>query len=137
MIGLVSVGLYASDRATKVGELQGSVDTLTTSLQQAQESLQRAQDSAAVTNSVVVENTTSKSISASKTQLNIAKVDALVTKRTYNEIDDAGLDAALSNSMWDAYCSAASADDSDCTSRQLAAPLQGGETKPDGQAKPR
>lgn len=123
LIGLVSVGLYASNRATKVGELEGSVQTLTTQLGEVQKSLQQAHESAAVTDQVVVDNTQEKSIAETRTQINIAKVDALVTKRTYNEIDDAQLESALSDSMWDAYC-AASTGDTDCATKQPAAGLQ-------------
>lgn len=124
LIGLVSVSLYASNRATKVGELQGSVDTLTTSLIEAQAGLQRASNSAEVTNAVVTGNITEKDIAESRTLINIAKVDAIATKRTYNEIGDLELKSALSNSMWDAYCAAADKDDSDCAARSAATSLQ-------------
>jgi len=127
LIGLVSVSLYASNRATKVGELQGTVDTLTTSLIEAQASLQKASESAEVTDDVVTHNTVDKDVAESKTLINIAKVDALVTKRTYNEITDSELRTALSNSMWDAYCAAANEDDSDCTARKSAIGVQSGQ----------
>lgn len=123
LIGLVSVSLYASNRATKVGELQASVGTLTEQLEGARKSLEQARDSAAVTDKVVVDNTQEKSIAETRTNINIAKVDALVTKRAYNEIDDAQLESALSDSMWDAYC-AASTGDTACTTKQPAAGLQ-------------
>lgn len=114
LIGLVSVSLYASGKATEVGELQGSVKTLTTQLGDAQKSLEQARESAAVTDQVVVDNTQEKSIAETRTKINIAKVDALVTKRAYNEIDDAQLDSALSDSMWDAYCAAITSGDPAC-----------------------
>lgn len=125
LIGLVSVSLYASNRATKVGELEASVESLTEQRDEARRSLQQAAQSAEVTNSVVVDNTVSKDIAEAKTLTNIAKVDALVTKRTYNEIDDVGLKSGLSDSMWIAYCAAADEDDIDCAARQLAPQVQG------------
>lgn len=127
LIGLVSVSLYASNRATKVGELESSVKSLTDQRDEALKSLEQASQSAEVTNSVVVDNTTAKDIAETKTLTNIAKVDALVTKRTYNEIDDAGLKSGLSDSMWIAYCAAADEDDIDCAARQPAPEVQSGQ----------
>lgn len=127
LIGLVSVSLYASNRATKVGELESSVKSLTDQRDEARRSLEQAGQSAGVTNEVVAENTTAKDIAETKTLTNIAKVDALVTKRTYNEIDDAGLKSGLSDSMWIAYCTAADEDDIDCAARQPTPEVQGGQ----------
>ncbi|QHJ80623.1 MAG: hypothetical protein [Bacteriophage sp.] len=124
LIGLVSISLYASNRATKVGELQGTVDTLTTSLIEAQVSLQLASDSAEVTDSVVTQNTVDKDVSENKTLINIAKVDSLATKRTYDEITDSELRTALSDSMWDAYCAATDKDDSACASLKSSTSVQ-------------
>ncbi|SPP13291.1 hypothetical protein [Pseudomonas phage GP100] len=127
LIGLVSVSLYASNRATKVGELEASVESLTEQRDEARKGLEQAAQSAEVTNSVVVDNTVSKDIAESKTLTNIAKVDALVTKRTYNEIDDAQLESALSDSMWDTYCAAVSASDPTCAAKQPDVGLQSGQ----------
>lgn len=127
LTGLIGVSLYANGKAKEVGELEGSVSSLTTQLTEAQESLKRAGLSAEVSDTVVAENTIEKDIAETKTLINIAKIDSLASKRAYNEIDDSQFKSALSDSMWDAYCAAADPNDIDCAARKSATEMQGGQ----------
>lgn len=126
LLGLLSVSLYASNRATKVGELEGSLASLQTKLDEANKSLEQASESATVTDEVVTENSMSNDIAETKTLINVANVSVLANKRASNEITDAQFKSALSNRMWDAYCSAsADKNDSACTSRKSPVSVQG------------
>lgn len=124
LIALVAVGSYSRLQATKITGLNEDLTRVSGQLTEANQKLVDATASAKVTDTVVADNTQEKSIADTKTAINIAKVDALVTKRTYNEINDAQLESALSDSMWDAYCAAVPAGDSACTTKQPAAGLQ-------------
>lgn len=127
LTGLVGVSLYANGKAKEVGELEGTVSSLSTQLGEAQESLKQSGLSAEVSDTVVTENTVEKDVAETKTLINIAKIDSLASKRAYNEIDDTQLKSALSDSMWDAYCATADPNDTDCTARKLAPKVQGGQ----------
>ena len=124
LILLVGVGSYSRLQATKITNLNEDLTRVSGELVTANQKLVDQTASAKVTDEVVADNTQEKSIADTKTAINIAKVDALVTKRTYNEIDDAQLESALSDSMWDAYCAAVAAGDTDCATKQPAAGLQ-------------
>lgn len=124
LVLLVGVGSYSRLQATKITNLNEDLTRVSGQLTEANQKLVDQTASAKVTDEVVADNTQEKSIADTKTAINIAKVDALVTKRTYNEIDDAQLESALSDSMWDAYCAAIAAGDSACTTKQPAAGLQ-------------
>lgn len=132
LIALVAVGSYSRLQATKITGLNEDLTRVTGQLTEANQKLVDAAASAKVTDEVVADNTQEKSIADTKTAINIAKVDALVTKRTYNEINDAQLESALSDSMWDAYCAAVPASDPDCTARKPATGLQGGQATSGG-----
>lgn len=124
LIALVAVSARTAIQATKIENLNSALTQVTGELETANQKLTATAASAQVTDKVVADNTQEKSLAETRTQIKIAKVDALVTKRTYNEINDAQLESALSDSMWDAYCAAVAAGDSACTTKQPAAGLQ-------------
>lgn len=132
LIALVAVGSYSRLQATKITGLKEDLTRVSGQLTEANQKLENARQSAAVTDQVVADNTQEKSLTDAKTATNVAKVDTLVKKRTDNEIDDAQLESALSNSMWDAYCAAVAGSDPTCSAREPAAGLQGGQATSGG-----
>lgn len=132
LIALVAVGSYSRLQATKITGLNEDLTRVTGQLTEANQKLVDATASAKVTDTVVADNTQEKSLTDAKTATNIAKVDTLVKKRTDNEINDAQLESALSDSMWDAYCAAVAGSDPTCSSRESATGLQGGQATSGG-----
>jgi len=106
LAALASVALYADNRATRVSELEGSLGEAQKALIEAEWSLKKLQESAAVDREVNAEVEERKAANKTKAEQVKAKVDKAEVKKNEGTITDVQYKSELIDSMWDTYCHA-------------------------------
>lgn len=116
---IASISLYASNRATRVEELEGSLATAQKALVEAEWELAKLQESWVATQWVLTEREDTRLVNETKAKEIKAKVDNAEVRKNEGTITDVQYKSELIDSMWDSYCNANKTATS-CTSRQPA-----------------